>query len=304
MTGTVVYPVGRHIASSDFCDYHETYAAGVPCVLKVVGDATDNDLIEREADALRDLWSSAASGGEIFTRYLPRLVDVTTLPDGRGANVLAAGQHSYGDYASLAEIRADWPDGLHMRHAVWMTNRMLELLSWVHKGGTVHGAVFPSNTMYVHSMDEEHQNPDHAGMLWDWCYATRVSRRQLLPAVVDRYRDWYPPGLLGENRRPPRPADDTAMLAASVLWVLGGDPVTGEVPERLSRDDGALFPDDRGRDYRPIIDLLRSMHWTASGKSGVPKWPNTNELRQAFLAAAARVFGERRYTPFTTPTAR
>lgn len=278
-----VYRAGKLVAQGDFCDYYETDAEGVPCVLKVVAHKDDADLLDREADALRALWSSPVNGTDLFTRYLPRLVDATQTADGRAVNVLASGQGRFDEYVSLEQVCRAFPQGLSARHMVWMCNRMLELLSWLHRNGTVHGAVLPEHVMY--------RPHDHAGMLWNWCYATRMSKRQTLPAKVAGYEAWYPKGMLGE--RPPMPADDTAMLARCMFKILGGDPLTGDVPMRV-------FEDERGKDPVFLVDLLRLMLPT---EDGLPHFPNTDELRIQFGETAQRVYGPKRFIPFTMPVA-
>jgi len=275
-----VFQAGPLIARGDFCDYYASDADGVPCVLKIVCDAADGDLLDREADTLRALWSSPVEGGDHFTRYLPRLVDVTRTADGRAVNVLTSGEGVHDEYYSIEQILAAHPDGLSVRHMVWMGNRMLELLAWVHKIGVVHGALLPAHIMY--------RPRDHAGMLWNWCFATKLPDHEKLPAMVPDYKSWYPSELLAG--RPPMPADDTAMLARCLIQVLGGDPLTGEVPERA-------FEDERDKDPTRIIELVRSM----LPASGLPRHPNTIELRHTFSALAEQVYGPKRFVVLTMP---
>lgn len=281
---TRIFHAGRLVSQGDFCDYFETDANGTSALLKVVSDPEDNDLLDREAEILRELWSSPVEGTGHFTRYLPRLVAGTQMSDGRAVNVLASGEGTFDKYVSLDEIIRAYPNGYPKnpaRHMIWQAKRLLEVLSWVHRNGFVHGGVLPPQIMY--------REKDHAGMLCNWCYATRLSAREKLPAKVAEYEAWYPEGMLGD--RPPMPADDTAMLARCMIYSLGGNPLTGEIPDLALKDD-------KGGDPRPLFQLLRDMLPTA----GLPRFPNTDELRHVFKETATRALGKA-FVEFTMPVA-
>lgn len=269
------------IYHGDFCDYYQTTVDGTPCVMKVVADLEDNDLLDREARTLLALWSSPIEGGKLFTRYLPRLVAGSQTPDGRAVNILASGEGIFGDYYSLEEVFEAFPQGVLPRHMVWMMNRMLELLSWLHRNGFVHGAVLPPSIMYTE---------DKAGMLWNWCYATEISKQENLPAKIDGYTDWYPKGMLGQH--PPSPLDDSVMLARGMVMVLGGNPFTGEVPDSI-RD---FEPD---KNLNPLIRLLQEL---VQPPVGISRFSNTDDLRREFNRVISQVFGPKKFIPFTMPT--
>jgi len=277
-----VFHAGRLVSRGDYCDYFETDADGVPCILKVVSHRDDSDLLDIEAEILRELWVSPVKGAEHFTKYLPRLVAGTQLSDGRAVNVLASGHGVFSDFVSLEEIYQAFPNGLSPRHMVWMANRMFEILSWLQRNGVVHGGVLPMHIMYW---------PDiysHGGMLWNWCQATRIAKRQKLPVKVAGYEAWYPSGMLGE--RPPMPADDTIMLVRCMIKVLGGDPLTGELPDRAYNDE----PD---KDPKPLFELLQSV----LTKTGIPRFPNTDDFRREFNRMTKQVYGPKKFIPFTMP---
>jgi len=276
------FKVESFIRHGDFCDYYQTTVDGTPCVMKVVTDPGDNDLLDQEAKTLLALWSSPIDGGNIFTRYLPRLVAGSQTSDGRAVNILASGEGVYGEYRSLEEIFEAYPEGVSPRHMAWMMNRMLEILSWLHRNGFVHGAVLPPSIMY--------RPYDHAGALWNWCYATEISKRKKLPAKIDDYNDWYPEGMLGQ--RPPRPLDDTAMLAKGMIRVVGGNPMTGEFPDHV-------MDFEPGKNFEPLAQLLREL---AEPPAGISRFSNTDDLRREFKVVIAKVFGPKQFIPFIMPT--
>jgi len=206
-TATRVYRLGpapRHRG-----DVADLYDVGGDRLLKLPRHPSDNDLIEREAHALRTI---ADRGDPRFLTYVPRLVDSVRHRDPdtgaeRRINVIgtAPGLHP------LTEVRKAYPDGVPPRDAAWMWRRLLIALSVAHRAGVVHGAVLPVHIL-IH--------PAERGLvLIDWCYST-VDGAGTVPALVPGYADAYPPEVLAKE--PPGPGTDLWM-AAGVIGDLMGD---------------------------------------------------------------------------------
>jgi serine/threonine protein kinase len=64
-----------------------------------------------------------------------------------------------------------------------MWRRLLVALGHAHRCGVVHGAVLPEHVLI--------EPAEHGLTLVDWCYSTAPGGK--VPALVERYRDWYPP---------------------------------------------------------------------------------------------------------------
>jgi hypothetical protein len=150
-------------------------------VLKLARDPADNDLMRREAAALTHLQVQVDSRQRAF---LPRLVEARRQRDPRSgaerqANVLGR----LDGFRTLAEVRAAFPGGVDPRDAAWMWRRLLVAVGAAHRAGVIHGAVVPEHVM-IHPAE-------HGLVLVGWCYST-VGAVSRLPAIVARYRDWYP----------------------------------------------------------------------------------------------------------------
>ncbi|SBT53706.1 BUD32 family EKC/KEOPS complex subunit [Micromonospora narathiwatensis] len=197
------YPLRRLAYAGDLADL---YDVGADRLLKLPRDPADNDLMAREARALRVI---AERGDPRHLPYVPRLVDSLRIRDAttgadRLANVLAAapGLHS------LAEVRRAYPDGLDPRDAAWMWRRLLVALGLAHRAGVVHGAVLPRHVLI---------EPDaHGLVLVDWCFS--VVDGGAVPALVPGHEDWYPPEVTG--RRACGPGTDLALAARCLTWLM------------------------------------------------------------------------------------
>lgn len=216
--------------------------------VKLVRDPACNDLIAREATALRRL---AERGDPRYLPYVPRLVDAFRHKDGgvtRRANVIATTAYRL---HSLAEVARKRPGGLDPRDAAWMWRRLLVALGLAHRAGVIHGAVLPEHVLI--------EPDDHGLVLVDWCYsATEPGER--IAAIVPRYRDHYPAEVL--DRDTPGPYTDLAM-AARLMADLMGD----RAPKPLRRfADGCRLasprqrPDDAWKLLGELDELLHRLY--------------------------------------------
>ncbi|NBE82510.1 protein kinase family protein [Micromonospora rubida] len=188
-------------------DLADLYDVGEDRLLKLPRNPTDNDLMAREAHALRTV---EERGDPRYLPYVPRLVDAFRHRDAatgaqRQISVLATapGLHS------LDEVRRAYPDGLDARDAAWMWRRLLVALGLAHRAGVVHGAVLPRHVLI---------EPDgHGVVLVDWCFS--VVGEGAVPALVPGHEDWYPPEVAA--RRPCGPGTDLAMAAGCMAWLMG-----------------------------------------------------------------------------------
>jgi hypothetical protein len=230
--------------SGDLANLYEVHNG----LLKLVRDPSCNDLIEREALALRAL---ADRGDPRYLPYVPRLVETYRHRDARGVlrrgNVIAV---SATGLHSLAEVAARRPDGLDPRDAAWMWRRLLVALGLAHRAGRVHGAVVGEHVLI--------QPDEHGVVLVDWCYS--AGRGERVPAIVPRHRDRYPAEVL--DRGEVGPGTDLAMTAGLML-----DLMAGKTPKPLRAfADGCRQthlrhrPDDAWRLLAELDELLERLY--------------------------------------------
>ncbi|SCG61772.1 protein kinase family protein [Micromonospora coxensis] len=229
-------------------DLADLYDVGADRLLKLPRHPADNDLMAREAHALRAI---EERGDPRYLPYVPRLVDSFRHRDPdtgaeRRVGVLAA----VPGLRSLDEVRTAYPDGVDARDAAWMWRRLLVALGLAHRAGVVHGAVLPRHVLI---------EPDaHGLVLVDWCFSTAPGTA--VPALVPGHEDWYPPEVTA--KRPCGPGTDLAMAATCMTWLMAD-----RAPRELRafaagsrRPTPAARPDDAWRLLRELDEVLERLY--------------------------------------------
>ncbi|MDN3353317.1 molecular chaperone DnaJ [Actinomadura sp. DC4] len=254
------YPLGATPVRGDLANLYDAGEA----VVKIARDPAVNDLLEREAIALRQL---PKDGDGRFLPYVPRLVESFRHRDettGLERRVNAIGRLE--GFRPLTEVRAAYPDGVDPRDVAWMWRRLLVGLGFAHGAGVLHGAVLPEHVL-IHPRE-------HGLVLVDWCYSVpgcHPDRGDRVPAMVTRRADWYPPEVAA---RRPAGAGTDIYLATRCMTYLMGD-----------------------RAPRPLRAFARGCLLTAENRRPQDAWRLLGELDDLL----ERLYGPRRFRPFHLP---
>jgi serine/threonine protein kinase len=253
-------------------DYYTLYrctraAGGVQknLVFKLAQNPTDNDLLEHEAEMLGLLSHGKAAG----QKYFPEFVDAFLSPDGsvlRRAIILGNLERK----VRLTDLQHAYPSGLDPRDAAWIFNRLLEGLWFTHQCGLVQAAVLPPN-LYI---DTE----THGLVLGEWAFA--VKGGMSIPVISDTYAPWYPSEVL--SKAPATPAVDIFMAVRCLVYLLGGDPVTGNLPRTI--------PSSLQRFIRGSLIPAPARRPSDAG-----------DLRQEFDECLQHLYGKRTFRPLAIP---
>ncbi len=271
------YLIEGRIGSGDKSDVYRGLLDGPLTeivVVKVCLDAATAAVTAREAANLRLLHASSAQGSYHFTRLVPQIVASgdAVLPDGDSRKAVVY-RYKNGHDWTLADVIRDFPEGVDPQTMVWMWNRMLMLLEWVHRNGLVHGALVPEHVL-IHPMY-------HAATFLDWAYAVREGGTLAVPASHAAYHpDEVRSGAAVTFET------DVAMSARCMLAVLGGDPATGDLPPSVPQ---------------PIAECIRLHARCGKEKKGAVRYANALQLHEAFGKVAEGVYGPRKYHPFVMP---
>lgn len=177
-------------------------------VIKISRDQRDSDLVETEARILKQLHGVDNKDKAFFLRYLPRLVETTRIQVGtvhRQANVF-----TYRDgFIPIVDLIKAFPRGLDPRDVAWIWRRSLEVLTWVHDLGIIHGAILPPHILVNLS--------NHGGMLIDWSYALDLKKNPAahVSAISPAFKHYYPPEVFRKDRA--TPALDLYMLTRCMV---------------------------------------------------------------------------------------
>ena len=275
-TRQYVYVLKKQVHTGGTCAIHRGTAQNkkgelTPVVIKVPFDYKDNDLLDREARALKLMKEKAKQisidpkGTEYAKKLLLRVPDVLEVfkirePGAQNDKVgiaYAIDPHFETGWFTLEEIRARYPTGVNTRIMVFVFNRILEALTLAHAAGVVHGALTPNHVL-IHA-------ETHAGQVIDWTASCVTAKGETVPYVDQKYQGYFPPEILTENVTPTAPSD-IYMAAWCMVYLLGGNPkdkiIPGTVEEPL-RDilNKCLQPTRRNR-FLQVTNLYAQLAQT------------------------------------------
>jgi len=262
----LVWNPGVLVARGEHCDLYRCRRARWPTeivLIKVLRSRDDLVFLEREWTCLEKLYRVRA--GHRLTSRMPRPVCRGRVNggvlSGREASVMS---WAWGFRHDFDRIRGVFREGIDARISVWMWRRILEILTILHSENLSHGAVIPP-----HLLVEENEH----GVRLVGFGRSGPEGRPGIP-LPREYRS-FENGLetLSSTRK------DLAMSARSIIFVLGGSPEDGSVPDRVPPEFAAMLRD------------------TATGTGCPDPW----ELREDLGLLAARIFGKPVFCPLEMP---
>lgn len=245
-------------------------------VFMIAQTPSSNDLLQAEAKTIRFLREPNRPEAVGYLPILPELVEsfIYSEPNGieRQANVFTARP----GYVSLATIQQAYPQGLDPRDMAWMWRRLLDLLGYTHSRGIIHGAVLPPN-VWIGTGDL------HEVVLTNWQAATgeNTGVSQHIACIDAAYKTWYPPEVMA--KQPPTPGTDILLSARCMIALMGGDPLTGQLPQPV---------------HHRISSFLKSCLIVGVSQRPQDAW----ELRAEFTELMDHLWKQRQYRPFLMPS--
>jgi serine/threonine protein kinase len=192
--------------------------------------------------------------------YLPEFHETFVTDGGKWVNAFT---HLDGFY-SLKQVLTRYPGGIDPRDMAWMFRRLLVVLGFAYEQQFVHGAIVPDHVMIHPEM--------HGLVLVDWCYSTMEEMPQTLWS--QEYLDWYPKTVLGHEAYHQM---DLAMAARTMLYVMGGDPKYGSIPDGIPKEYRAFF-------NAMLMPTMAAHPW---------------QIKEHFDDLLERLYGPRRFRPFS-----
>ena len=210
------YRILQEIAEGGFGKTYkaEHIATGCLVCVKHASEVSDSDT-EMLLDEARSVWDLRHWG-------IPAMRDILQMPDKSVALVM-----SYIPGLTLAQIleKPEYKNGIDPEHVAWITERVLNILRYIHLNGVVHGDVKPQNIIV--------QPKDHTVCLVD--YGLSLVR----PTSKDGAKGYTPYFAAPEQieGKVPLPETDFYGLAMSMIFALGGDiefiKVPGTTPDPM-----------------------------------------------------------------------
>lgn len=178
-------------------------------VIKIADDLSKNSLIENEVQLLKILNHQS----------MPELLDHLLMPEDRKRAVITR----MIDGHDLYQIRESFPDGLEARHMVWVFERLLSVLGFLHYHAILHGNIEPGNIMI--------RGRDHNAFLLDFNYCLVEPKKGEILEIVSR--EYTAPEVF--DHKSPHPASDLYSLARCMIYLLGGDVENEQLPDHVDR---------------------------------------------------------------------
>ena len=224
------WAIDKCIGQGDISDVYAGQRARWPTelvIVKVLRDRQNTALFDNEWKSLQVLHNSDAPGADTFTTFIPQPIacgDTTSGSHaGKRVNIF---RWATGFYHTFDEVLLAYPHGIPPRASIWVWRRILEVLSFLHSSGMVHGAVLPTHLLV--------QENEHGVRLVGYSAAGRFGEK--LQTISPRFESFYPQttrSLLTLTAQL-----DITMSARCMVALLGGNPKDGSlpatVPERLA----------------------------------------------------------------------
>jgi hypothetical protein len=269
--GDSYWGTGESITGGDISDVYAGLRARWPTelvVIKILRDRRDVMPFDREWEALQILQQSNAPGADFFSTLIPQPVihgDISKgVHAGQRANIF---RWSSGFNHAFEEVMRVYPQGIPPRASIWVWRRILEVLSFIHNSGMVHGAVLPSHLLV--------QDNEHGVKLVGYSAADRAGVK--LQTISSRYASFYPKSMRSLSAQL-----DITMSARCMIAILGGNPEAGTLPKAV--------PSRLTRLMQQIAEPAASTKTDA--------W----SLREELGVIAQEVFGAPQFTPIVMPS--
>ena len=225
--GNSHWALNERLSEEEICDIYQGQRARWPtemAIIKLLREDQQKPLLENEWQRIQELTRSQASGVEIFSRLLPQPIihGRITGSDYHDKTASVFRREITWRY-TLAEILQATPQGIPIRAGIWLWRRMLELLTFIHASGLVHGAVLPQ---YILIQENEHGARFSNYMI---CAPGGAALTHLSKTYAACYPSWVKQG------SPLSPQLDLVMSARCILSALRGDTAHGSLPSAVPR---------------------------------------------------------------------
>lgn len=255
-TKRYLYNIYSHIAKGDFSNVYRatfTSASGreAEAAVKIINKYSDSDLITVEAETLNKLKHQS----------LPVLIDVFRTRERKKGLVTSLIKGF-----DFETIRLQYSDGVPIEHVLWILERLLSVLGYIHSKGVLHGNLEPSNIMVVPNI--------HNVIPLDFVFSVLDYDKG------NKYkgRNEYSAPEVSKDREA-HPVSDMYALGKCILFLLGGDPMRKTFPKKLDRR---------------VKDFLKVFMYETPNKRADDAWRWLRKL----IKLRTELYGKRRFVHF------
>ncbi len=206
------FHVGEHSALYKGRMAIDQGSAGV--IIRIANDPGTNPYVLNEIGMLDQLHRVDVG----YWRHIPFMLGRFSAGDRIGLVTRYFSGHT------LTEVRANklHRDGLDQRHVVWVLDRMLGLMWYYHELGIVHGRIEPERIRV--------RPYNHNALLTGWGHA--VFKPAITGQKLASVGGIFEAPEIGDSGAV-GPWTDIYSLGKTLIWLIGGDPATNEMPDRV-----------------------------------------------------------------------
>lgn len=225
------YLLGEAFVEGDYCTLYEGQLLigneAVKVAIKIADDPSNNHMILREARAFKQLYEERGTQ----LKHLPILLDQFQTEDNRSALIYRYLDDCYDLYTVRENCR--YQNGVPRKHMVWVLNRLLSALGYIHSLGRLHGNIDPSHLMI--------RPRDHNLFLVGWGHSVYS------PKVTGEKFTVFNPEFSAPEVQENEiilPSADIYSAGMCMIYLLGGDveskTIPGDIEDELARFLGSL----------------------------------------------------------------
>lgn len=275
MVGDRPYLVEGQIGSGDHSQVFRATALHEPCeviIIKTPRVPGAEASYDRARTFLRAVTSFDSGATAAYSRRIHQPLPAEACLDQDGVRTPAlVFQDKPGFLYDGYEVRQAYSQGVPREAFAWMAKRAFELLAWLHQCNWAHGAPLPEHFLILPQ--------DHMLTFVDWSYAGPLGT-----VVADRVpgRELFlpddPTGVRHTRSR------DVMMTCRSLLYLLGADLATGELPPdaiddatefvRTHAGYGSLSPlhitDTMRQIHDPFLQIVKNLKRTEGRPDYIP----------------------------------
>lgn len=214
------FPIAEGTISTVYdgqCAVQDDFAGRV--AIKIVNNPEDNELMWKELRVLKLLHSK--NGAQ--RKHIPIIQDRFRTEDNQVGLIFSFLDYCY-DLITIRE-NSNHLNGVDQKHVVWILNRALSAIGYAHSNGVVHGNIEPTHLMV--------RPEDHNVFIVDWVWAA-VSPAKTGEGFKIFTKNFSAPEV--QMGKSPTPAADLYSLGKCMIYLLGGNPETEEIPPHVEED--------------------------------------------------------------------
>ncbi len=254
-TKRYLYNIYSHIAKGDFSDvWRATFLSSSgkeeEAAIKIITKIGDSDLITVEAEILNKLKHQS----------IPVVIDVFRTRDRRKGMVTSLIKGF-----DFRAIRQRYSDGVPVEHALWIFDRLLNVIGYMHYNGIVHGNLEPSNILVIPSI--------HNVIPIDFIFSVDYVKGNKYKGANE-----YSAAEVSKDRNA-HPISDMYSLGKCMLYLLGGNPARKTFPKKMDRR---------------VKDFLKVFMYESPSRRADDAW----RWLETLISLRTELFGKRRFVHF------